>query len=227
MSTVPKRPVASWVVYALRDPETSELRYVGTTTMSLGVRVRAHCNSSRECPGTPKEHWIADLLHRGLRPAAEVLESHEGQPTATLVLAREAHWIATLRQQGADLLNASNTHRAACALAVADDLPRTAPERLRHIILRRRVTYAEAAREIGCQPGTVEGWASDWFIPRDAWRLRIEAWTDGEVPADLWGPSRRRGLAPGAAAADEAALDAIRREAIRAYGPACPPATAA
>jgi hypothetical protein len=67
-------------IYALHDPETGELRYIGKTHNTLAMRISEHrCNALRW-----RNHfynWVRALRERGLRPTASVLEVIEAGGT--------------------------------------------------------------------------------------------------------------------------------------------------
>lgn len=62
------------VIYALVDPETHAIRYVGKTTWSLTHRLRAHLSDIKQAPHTHKARWINGLLRQGLRPRIITLD---------------------------------------------------------------------------------------------------------------------------------------------------------
>lgn len=84
-------------IYALTDPETGDVRYVGQAR-NIHKRYRQHCNLNG-CAKLPKNRWAAKLARQGAEPGLKVLEE-----TADLD-AREIHWIQLLRSQGAKLMN--------------------------------------------------------------------------------------------------------------------------
>lgn len=88
-------------IYALSDPRTGELRYVGKTTRSLESRLRAHV---KDCHRYINHcaHWVLGLRKRGLKPVAEVVEA-----CATLEDLDDAErfWIEQLRALGFRLTN--------------------------------------------------------------------------------------------------------------------------
>ena len=63
-----------WFIYALLDPETKEIRYVGKT-MHLVPRLKNHIKSSKSSKDkTHKENWILKVLSSGGIPILEILE---------------------------------------------------------------------------------------------------------------------------------------------------------
>lgn len=86
-----------WVVYAIVDPRTHEIFYVGQTSDFEG-RKRAHSSGSHSVCG---EH-IASIRNNGFLPLFILLERRADLSSA---LASEAFWIELLRSRGVALLN--------------------------------------------------------------------------------------------------------------------------
>lgn len=63
-------------IYALCEPDTNEVRYIGQTLTPIDVRYRQHVRSSRWGyeKNAAKREWIAGLLANGEEPACVVLE---------------------------------------------------------------------------------------------------------------------------------------------------------
>lgn len=95
------------VIYALRDPLTDRIRYVGQAR-DPWARLMAHIAAalSGHRPENPeKDDWLATLFCRhGLAPIVEMLEFVRGKP-----FAREKAWIAEFTAAGEPLLNRDNT----------------------------------------------------------------------------------------------------------------------
>lgn len=90
-------------MYTLIDPTTLEIRYVGWSFQPKR-RLLSHINNSRKMR-THRDRWIASLLARGERPQLEIVETGYnpgGWNTA------EMKWIATHRERGARLTNATD-----------------------------------------------------------------------------------------------------------------------
>lgn len=86
-------------IYALIDPESLEIRYIGKTKTDVGRRFLRHLREKRQ--GTYKRNWIAALERRGLRPLLDLIDvvsEDEGAET-------EQYWIAYYRFTGCRLLN--------------------------------------------------------------------------------------------------------------------------
>lgn len=89
-------------IYALVDPRTGFIRYVGKTSCPLNRRLAGHINDSlRRRFQVPRFRWIGRLLNAGLRPEIVELEQCEDWQDA------EQFWISYLRFVGCDLLNAT------------------------------------------------------------------------------------------------------------------------
>jgi len=88
-------------VYALLDPETEEVRYVGFTRFTLEKRLQEHL-----CDGfkTHRRNWIQSLRRRGLRPTITLLETVVEEPWQ----AREQWWIKHCREAGCNLVNGTD-----------------------------------------------------------------------------------------------------------------------
>lgn len=92
-------------VYALLDPRTWCVRYVGQTT-NLNERLTSHLAEAKYNPRSrrPCLRWFTGLRKLGLRPILEPLEEAPVVALNTL----ECFWIAALRAAGAELLNVSD-----------------------------------------------------------------------------------------------------------------------
>lgn len=84
-------------IYALIDPETNEIRYIGKSNLPK-QRYNAHL---RETSKNDKTRWIASLKSRGLKPILQILEV----VSLELWEVRECYWIAHYREQGYNLTN--------------------------------------------------------------------------------------------------------------------------
>jgi hypothetical protein len=95
-------------IYALSDPRTDAIRYIGYTTRSLGYRLQGHIGESgpagcqeRNGTGRVRHLWIRELHGHGLIPAATVIDEvpdHEGKK-------RERELILQHLMDGCDLVN--------------------------------------------------------------------------------------------------------------------------
>lgn len=90
------------VIYALVDPRTGDVRYVGKTSQKLRTRLRAHINRSAESRGARHcASWIASLSDIGIAPEIRALEQLPGPDWEEA----EKRWIRFYRESGAQLVN--------------------------------------------------------------------------------------------------------------------------
>lgn len=93
------------IIYALCDPDTKEIRYIGQTT-NLKARLLAHMTEAyAERRNSPKVKWIRELLAQGKKPT--IIALHE----ISIPEANEAEHkaIKNARANGAKLLNSTST----------------------------------------------------------------------------------------------------------------------
>lgn len=87
-----------WYIYALKDPRTDAIRYVGYS-INVPRRVKGHvrdCNREQNY----KARWIRSLVAKGLEPIVDILETGTGDWEAA-----ERRWIKELRAAGCRLTN--------------------------------------------------------------------------------------------------------------------------
>lgn len=90
-------------IYALIDPRSDAIRYIGFTSLKLGARMSAHLWAAKRGRGRSRVlGWIRGLLKTGLRPRIVLLEAIED---GSCWQEREIAWIALAREGGADLCN--------------------------------------------------------------------------------------------------------------------------
>lgn len=85
-------------IYALKDPRTDQIRYVGRAR-NVERRHREHCYYGS--PNRKMRQWIVELSNQGLLPVVQVLEV----TTDSEARAREHYWLTECSRTG-DLLNA-------------------------------------------------------------------------------------------------------------------------
>jgi predicted GIY-YIG superfamily endonuclease len=75
-------------IYALIDPDTSDVRYIGKT-VNPESRYRDHCNTGHEYRNPRKVAWVKALKSQGKKPVLAILEecTDEGWEEA------ESKWI--------------------------------------------------------------------------------------------------------------------------------------
>lgn len=89
-------------IYALSDPRTGAVRYVGQTVSAPAVRLKNHLTGARR--GYKRSHsacWIVSLLAVGVRPELRVLQ----EAPVEEIDAAEVAWIAKAPILGWDLVN--------------------------------------------------------------------------------------------------------------------------
>lgn len=85
-------------IYALLDPETGAVRYIGQSIRPL-ERLKNHINEQSNCH---RSHWLQSLKRKGLKPELRILESVAGEwPWQEA----ERYWIARGRREGWPLTN--------------------------------------------------------------------------------------------------------------------------
>lgn len=89
-----------FIIYALTDPRTLEVRYIGQT-VAPRVRYKTHLWTAKRGAPTYKDRWLRELNVAGLEPIFNVLETttdNERNPC-------EIQWIAYFRSIDAPLTN--------------------------------------------------------------------------------------------------------------------------
>jgi hypothetical protein len=89
-------------IYALIDPDSEDIRYIGKAA-NIDKRLSEHC-ADRSGFQTEKDLWIAELRAQGKKPSVKVVETCDKETWRD----RERVWIAHYREQGLDLLNVGN-----------------------------------------------------------------------------------------------------------------------
>jgi hypothetical protein len=88
-------------IYALRDPETQQIRYVGQTQYTLDARLREHLWSSYN---PERVAWIEQLQSAGKRPIIELLTVTDAESARDV----EAAFIQRHLAAGCDLVNVAH-----------------------------------------------------------------------------------------------------------------------
>lgn len=77
-------------IYALIDPDTQLVRYIGVTTRYLSSRLAGHIFDSKTESGTHKRYWIKKLLSEDKKPIIKLIE----ETTKESWEEREKYWIS-------------------------------------------------------------------------------------------------------------------------------------
>jgi GIY-YIG catalytic domain len=93
--------IICWDIYALSDPRTQRVRYIGATVNVKG-RIRSHLFRNEEA--TRSAGWLRSLKAEGLLPEISIVQSGTGASAP----AAERHWISHYRNLYSDLLNVSS-----------------------------------------------------------------------------------------------------------------------
>lgn len=83
-------------IYALANPDTGEIRYVGKTIKSISKRKAQHIYSSRHGEAGHKAKWIRALLADGKLPEVVLLEEVSDSEWEE----KERHWIRHYNESG-------------------------------------------------------------------------------------------------------------------------------
>ena len=97
-------------IYALTDPRTEQVRYIGKTSHALDWRLKKHIAAARTRKGTYLLHWLRQLQDEGLSPDIQLLTmvaKVRWQET-------ERAWIAFGRERGWPLTNSTEGGEGLC-----------------------------------------------------------------------------------------------------------------
>src|SRR6266550_5497194 len=97
---IPTNGTATTFIYALIDPRTRDVRYIGKAD-NPGVRFQRHINDVKRGDKSYKANWIRSLLAKGLRPVFRIID----EVLKTEWQAAEAAYIAVYREEGCRLVN--------------------------------------------------------------------------------------------------------------------------
>jgi hypothetical protein len=95
---------SSFIIYALVDPETELVRYIGKSSSGLS-RPKAHLEPSNLKKHNHRSHWINKLRSKGLAPRIEVLASY---PDDSSLSQEEIRYISMYKEAGCVLTNATD-----------------------------------------------------------------------------------------------------------------------
>ncbi|HZF64191.1 MAG TPA: GIY-YIG nuclease family protein [Chitinophagaceae bacterium] len=86
-----------YTVYSLKDPDTSEILYIGVTSKSLIERLIGHISERKDCA---KNKWIKKLISEGKVPLITAIEENIENGYE-----REGYWIKYYQEKGLHLFN--------------------------------------------------------------------------------------------------------------------------
>src|SRR5438874_7115377 len=92
-------------IYALCDPGSTNVRYIGKTLQTLQSRFRAHLCASALKQKSHKNHWLRHLIGNGLEP--EIILIDVAGPEEDWVCLEKFH-ISAHRAAGFDLTNSTD-----------------------------------------------------------------------------------------------------------------------
>lgn len=115
------------LIYALRDPETQEIRYVGKSTKGL-ARPRAHGRKYSLSIQSHKNGWIKSLLAKGLDYEIVTLEENI---LIENLNDREKYWVAYYKEGGANLTNLTDGGEGTWGYVTSDDSKQKMAEKRR------------------------------------------------------------------------------------------------
>lgn len=93
--------MSEFLVYALVDPRTEHIRYVGLSTRGL-ERPQEHFKKPLKNDHSHRANWLRGLLLAGLKPTIKVIEYCGSE---TYLSESEEGWISLLKQMGCPLTN--------------------------------------------------------------------------------------------------------------------------
>lgn len=88
-------------IYGLFDPRNYQLRYIGKTKHTMGIRISQHIHEAKKDNKTHKDKWIQSLLRDGIKPSFEILEECTEENWEEI----EQAWIADCYKLGLKLTN--------------------------------------------------------------------------------------------------------------------------
>jgi hypothetical protein len=96
-------PPGHTLIYALADPTTGAIRFVGTTHLPAAC-LRAHMSGKRSQSVPGLAAWVAGLVEAGTPPQMLELATESGD--LHRLCSHERHWVDRLREMGEQLFNA-------------------------------------------------------------------------------------------------------------------------
>lgn len=116
-------PKRDCLIYALLDPDTKAVRYIGISSTGL-KRPNEHKKTSSMRYNTHKNNWIKSLLNVGKMYDIRVIEYVNEDELND----RGVYWIAKYRMSGYDLVNATDGGEGTLGMIVTDETKRKISE---------------------------------------------------------------------------------------------------
>jgi hypothetical protein len=138
-------------VYALLDPRTADLRYIGVTK-NPDRRLGQHSRLSNNRGRTKRANWLRSLLKSGLLPEMIILESGVSDWDEA-----ERFWVSCWRTAGANLVNGNDGGKTLDHASFARTGRKLAtPVREAQKAVRRMIAFAEKHEDQRMQERAVE-----------------------------------------------------------------------
>lgn len=96
-------PAGRTLIYALSNPATGEIRFLGTTILPASC-LRGHISGKRSQSVPGLAAWVADLVEAGTPPRMLSLATESGD--LHRLCSHERYWVSRLREIGEPLFNA-------------------------------------------------------------------------------------------------------------------------
>lgn len=106
-------------LYTLKDPETSDIRYVGYSKRPKS-RLWEHIRDAKKGVKTHKSYWISNLLNKSLKPILDIVLEKESQDE---IVKEEILLISKLRSENISLTNQTDGGEGQRGNKLRDDHP--------------------------------------------------------------------------------------------------------
>ena len=166
----------SYTIYALKDPHTGEIRYVGATHLPLFMRLKFHVgDTSCNDKDSLRVQWLRELAGLGLSPSIEEVEALSTDNPVD-VGNKESEWMDHFRELGCDLLNVRD---GGAGLHSRDGPSQWALDNL------GKMPDTRIARREDKHPMTVRYWRHKRGIPRFRGSYPPDPFGDSSVPVPI------------------------------------------
>lgn len=107
-----------YIIYALQDPISLEIRYIGKSANGL-IRANAHVyHTDLKTSKSYKSNWIRQLKNQGLKPIVKLVQELNSLDEINQA---EQYWIKYFKDQGCPLTNATNGGMGRCGLVHSEE----------------------------------------------------------------------------------------------------------